>query len=139
VTIFLLLYIQPQQTCHHWKINKAEWIAFENQCKSHLGYSSFTKPLSVAEFTSDLINIATSTISKTSGNVRNPKKPWLTDEYKADIKACKKTVRNLRCHPSTQNIETKQIARAKARRTTRQAKNLSWHTFFLIMRKTYLI
>jgi len=54
---------------------------------------------------------------------------WFTDDCKTAIKNRKRALRNLRRHPTSDNIEVLRIASAKARKIIRQSKKHSWQSF----------
>jgi len=80
-------------------------------------------------FTNTLITIADRTITKTSTKNNKPTKPWFHDECKQAISDRKCALRNLRHHPTSTNLDTLRIRRAKARQTIRVAKKNSWQSF----------
>ena len=111
----------------YWKINKADWTNFAQKCENSLNENA--NITSIEQFVDSLVSISNDTIPKTRSKMKRIKKPWFTDDCKQSITQRKKALRNLRNHPTSSNIDRFRICRAKARRTMREAKRISWKNF----------
>ena len=79
-----------------WKLNKANWEAFQSSCTDKITLENFkdsSDPLS--DFTSSLIDISSKCIPKTSTNPTKSN-PWYNDDCKEAIKTRKKTLNKLK-------------------------------------------
>ena len=118
------------QVAQKWKLHKADWTAFKEQCNQKLTVDTFTgSSCDMTTFTSTLTNIASQTIPKTTNVSKRIKKPWYNDTCKAAVCDRKKTLHEFKTHPTSENLQKLKISRAKARRTIRQAKRQSWQTY----------
>lgn len=113
-----------------WKLKKADWDAFELLCSSELKYEHLTPcDNAVERFSSILLEICNETIPKTKPTGHPRQKPWFSEECKQAIKERKMAISELKRNPSNQNLAYYRIMRAKARRTIRQSKRASWHSY----------
>ena len=113
-----------------WKLNKADWSTFEDLCENHLNSSNFLITLDpMTDFTSKLLQHAEKTIPKTKTNPKRVSKPWFDENCKAAIETRKKSLKLFNTQPTSINLDNFKINRAKARRTLREAKRLSWQNF----------
>ena len=79
----------------------------------------------IDHFTETLIKIAHKTILKTSPtNKRNT--PWFNDEWRMIIQQQNAALRKFNKEPSTINLNTFKLLQAKARKTIKQTKKISW-------------
>ena len=82
----------------------------------------------IDHFTETLIEIATKTIPKTSPtNKRNT--PWFNDECRVVIQQRNAALRKFNKEPSTSNLNTFKLLRAKARKIIKQTKKISWQNY----------
>jgi ribonuclease HI len=109
-----------------WKLEKADWITFRSLCEQQLD-NKYIK--NIDAFTTELITIAEKTIPKTNPNSSHTKKPWFDDNCKAAISNRKSSLKLFTKHPTTNNLDSFRMTRAKARRTIREAKKQSWQNF----------
>ena len=109
-----------------YKFNKADWENFQNLCVEELNSENFENcPQPVDRFTTLLSFIADECIPKTKGKARKSR-PWFNDDCKRAIRIRRAAVKKFNCRPTEENLQNIKIARAKARRTIRQAKKVSW-------------
>ena len=110
-----------------WKTNKANWQEFKTLCNSKLIQNLDNTDL-IKHFTETLISIANLTIPKTSpSNSRNT--PWFNNECKTAIQLRNAALRKFNKEPSTNNLNSFKLFRAKARRIIKQAKKISWQNY----------
>ena len=83
----------------------------------------------IGHFTTNLPQIATKTIPKTSTKSKKKKKPWFKDDCKTSIQKRKQALRQFNARPLHQNSENFRVFRAKARRTIRESKRKSWKQY----------
>ena len=82
----------------------------------------------MSAFTSALHDISDKCIPKSSTRSKR-RNPWYNDECKTAINKCKSTLRKFNKNPSRVNHMHSKIARAKARRTIKDAKRTSWRQY----------
>ena len=110
-----------------WKTNKANWIEFKTLCDGEL-IPNPNNAESIKHFTETLIEIANKTIPKTSPtNRRNT--PWFNDECRGVIQQRNAALRKFNKEPSTINLNTFKQIQAKARKTIKQTKKISWQNY----------
>ena len=112
-----------------YKFNKADWENFQNLCVEELNSDNFeniTHP--VDRFTTLLSFIADECIPKTKGKAHKSR-PWFNDDCKKAVRIRRAAVKKFNSRPTAENLENVKIARAKARRTIRQAKKVSWRNY----------
>ena len=80
-------------------------------------------------FTSTLISITEESIPKSSTSSKRVKKPWFTDDCKEAIKQRRAALRRFNDRPTTENLNNYRIFRAKARRTIKESKRMSWRNY----------
>ena len=115
---------------HRYKFDKANWPLFEQLCTEELRTEVFQSILDpVLKFNETLISIADRTIPKTSANPKHPSKPWFDDDCEEARDNRKKAERHFNKHPTSDNLNSFRIFRAKARRTFKQRRRLSWQNF----------
>ena len=113
-----------------WNLQKADWAEFE----AYLGEAfsperSNRAPLSVADFTSRLIEAAEQFVPRTSGAPRRAPVPWWSDKCRDAILARKRAMRAFQRNSNTANMIAFKKARAFARRTIKDAKRTSWQNY----------
>ena len=79
----------------------------------------------MSALTSALHDISEKCIPKSSTRSKR-RNPWFNDECKAAINKCKSALRKFNKNPSRENHTHSKLARAKARRTIKDAKRTSW-------------
>ena len=103
-----------------WKTNKAYWIDFKTLCDRELVQNPKNTCM-IDHFTETLREIANETIPKTSPtNKRNT--PWLNDECRVVIQQRNAVLRKFNKEPSTSNLNTFKLLRAKAQKIIKQTK-----------------
>ncbi|WP_245828671.1 endonuclease/exonuclease/phosphatase family protein [Solemya elarraichensis gill symbiont] len=121
---------QPDTTQNppKWKMSKADWTHFESLCLEKLT----TLPINdtaIDDFTTTISYIADQCIPKTSGKSIARRNPWFNDGCKEAIAKRKRDLRHFKHEPTSNNLDTFKISRAKARRTVRQARKNSWRDY----------
>ena len=105
-----------------WKTNKANWIDFKTlgsgQVLYHINNTSM-----IDHFTETLIEIASETIPKTSPTNKRST-PWFNDECRVVIQQRNAALRKFNKEPSTSNLNTFKLLRAKARKIIKQKKSV---------------
>ena len=102
------------------KTNKANWIGFKALYDRELVQNP-NNTCMIDYFTETLIEIANKTIPKTSPtNKRNT--PWFNDECRMVIQQRNAALRKFNKEPSTSNLNTFKLLRAKARKIIKQTK-----------------
>jgi len=96
-------------------------------CSEELG--EVGSNLSISDFTSTLQDIATVTIPRNKCKPNKHNTPWFNDECRSAVLDRRKALRKVKASPTAVNLEHYKISRAKARRTIRTARRLSWQTF----------
>ena len=82
----------------------------------------------MSAFTSALHDISEECIPKTSTRSKR-RNPWYNDECKTAINKRKSALRKFNKNPSRENHMHSKLARAKARRTIKDAKRTSWRQY----------
>lgn len=96
------LHTLPHSSVYHKRFKETcgDWVVFTK--KSQLSYTSI-KHLQIDEacsiFTTHIFDAARSSVSHTSGNLQNPRRPWWTGECRNARKAQPKAWGNLREYP----------------------------------------
>ena len=85
--------------------------------------------MSLSEFTQTLHEIAEKSIPKSKLTSKQLPKPWFTDGCKTAIADRKKALNIFKKQPTSTNLDTFKMLRAKARRVIREEKSQSWCTF----------
>jgi hypothetical protein len=120
----------PVDTVQRWKVEKGDWSSFQALCLVHIDANVFEESDDpVSSFTAGLVHIAEATIPKTKPGRNHTKKPWFDRECLCAIRSRKKALRHFLNDPTTQNLDTFKLLRAKARRTIRTAKKSSWQSY----------
>ena len=113
-----------------WKFNKANWAQFQTLCTTRLLVDTVRKADDPIEsFASFLINIADETVPKTATKSKTAKKPYFTEDCRTAIKQSKGALRKFNNLPTHDNLNNYRIFRAKARRTIKESKKISWKQY----------
>ncbi|ESO88616.1 hypothetical protein LOTGIDRAFT_234474 [Lottia gigantea] len=120
----------PVDRPQRWKLSKANWPLFEALCI----YSFSQDDLDEAEdpmelFTTIFQDVLGQAIRKTSATPKRFNKPWFNEDCKTALKERNRALRLIERSPTADNMASFRIARAKARRTIRQAKRSSWQEY----------
>ena len=119
-----------QECPERWKLHKANWEQFRINCEQSIHPNAFDDCENPAElFTSLLYSAAEKSIPRTSTNPKHPNKPWFNDDCKKAIAERKSVLRQFNLRPTHENLTKFKIARAKARRTIKQSKRMSWRQY----------
>jgi ribonuclease HI len=120
----------PADAVARWKIKKGDWSSFQTLCLAHLCADAVaTSDDPVSYFTAGLIKAAEVTVPKTKPSRSHIRKPWFDEDCLCAIRSRKQALRRFCNVPTTQNLDTFRIMRAKARRTIRAAKKSSWRDY----------
>ena len=122
-----------EQHCR-WNLKKANWETFTTLCQDRLTPEKFKTAEDMSAFTSALHDISEECIPKTSTRSKR-RNPWYNDECKAAINKRKSALRKFNKNPSRENHMHSKLARAKARRTIKDAKRTSWRQYVNKSRK----
>ena len=110
-----------------WKTNKADWQQFKTLCNRKLVQNPNSTVL-IKHFTETLITLANEAIPKTSPSNRH-NTPWFNNECKIAIRLQKTTLCKFKKEPLTSNLNSFKLLRAKARKTIKEAKKISWQNY----------
>ena len=105
-----------------WNLRKANWSDFNTRMEELVASPAD----SMESFTSKILYSATETIPRTTGMPRRPPVPWWTDECKEAIRARRRAFRVFDRMSTAENLVAFRKARARARRTIKEAKRISW-------------
>lgn len=112
-----------------WKFSKANWKLFASLCDGRFTPGEFVNvddPIN--KFSSMLLDIAEECIPKTSTSLKR-NNPWFNEDCKKSTRERRAAIRRFQINPTSENLESMKIFRAKARRTVRQAKKKSWQSY----------
>ena len=109
-------------------LKKANWETFTTLCQEQLTPEKFKTAEDMSAFTSALLNISKKCIPKSSTRSKRHN-PWYNDECKTAINKRKSALRKFNKNPSRENHMHSKLARAKARRTIKDAKRSSWRQY----------
>ena len=109
-----------------WNLKKANWETFLLYVRSGLHLKSL-KQLKIC-LLSLQHHISEECIPKSSTRSKR-RNPWFNDECKTTINKCKSALRNFNKNPSREIHMHSKLARAKARRTIKDAKRTSWRQY----------
>ena len=119
-----------QERPQRWKLHKANWEQFKLHCEQTIhpiAFEDCENPEVL--FTSLLYSAAEKSIPRTSTNPKHPNKPWFNDDCKKAIAERKSVLRQFNLRPTHENLVKFKIERAKARRTIKQSKRVSWRQY----------
>ena len=120
----------PPDDIQRWKLMKADWSLFSSECSGKLGYDSIGLTDDPIEaFATILIQIANTTIPKTSNEPRPISNPWFNENCTTAIADRKTALKKFNNSPTPENLNAFKILRAKARRTIKSSKRDSWRTY----------
>ena len=114
-----------------WKFKQADWETFKSHCSNQLNNSSFASDNPIPDFSNILLEIAESTIPKSS-NSSKPRKPWFDDDCKQAIKDRKRAERSFRRSLSHSKLSSFRIYRAKARPPSKVKRENLGKSLFLL-------
>ena len=115
-----------EQNCR-WNLKKANWEAFVILCQERLTSEKFKTEEDMSAFTSALHDISEECIPKSSTRSKR-RNPWF-NECKTAINKRKSALRKFNKNPSRENHMHSKLARAKGRRTIKDAKRTSWRQY----------
>ena len=119
-----------QERPQRWKLHKANWEQFKLHCEQTIhpiAFEDCENPEVL--FTSLLYSAAEKSIPRYSTNPKHPNKPWFNDDCKKAIAERKSVLRQFNLRPTHENLVKFKIERAKARRTIKQSKRVSWRQY----------
>ena len=116
-----------EQHCR-WNLKKANWETFTSLCQERLTPEKFKTAEDMSAFTSALHDISEECIPKITTRSKR-RNPWFNDECKTAINKRKSALRKFNKNPSRENHMHSKLARAKARRTIKDAKRTSWRQY----------
>ncbi|MES9994020.1 MAG: reverse transcriptase domain-containing protein, partial [Candidatus Thiodiazotropha sp.] len=111
-----------------WNLKKANWEMFVTSCQERLSSEKFKTALDMSAFTSALHEISEQCIPKSSTSSKK-RNPWFNNECKTAINKRKSALRKFNKNPSRENHFHSKLTRAKARRTIKEAKRMSWQQY----------
>ena len=111
-----------------WNLSKADWSQFQSRLEEAFQGTS-AESLSVATFTSRLIEVAQDCIPRTSGAQQRVPVPWWSDSCLKAKRARKRALRTFDRNSTTANMIAYKKAKAAARRTFNEAKKSSWRAY----------
>ena len=121
---------QPHDSMPNWILRKANWGLFAHLCEEKIipeAFENITDP--VQEFINILIDIAEKTIPKSTGKRLKKYRPWFDEKCKETITDRKKALHTFNTNPTSENLNSFRIFRAKARRTIRTNKKKTWQDY----------
>ena len=116
-----------EQHCR-WNLKKAKWESFTILCQEQLTPEKFKTAEDMSAFTSVLHDISEKCIPKSSTRSKR-RNPWFNDECKTAINKRKSALQKFNKNPSCEKHMHSKLARAKARRTIKDAKSTSWRQY----------
>ena len=99
----------------NWKLNKANWIKFQEECEQSINDDELNLSNPLEAFTSCLHQAAEKNIPKTVKSSFR-KKPWLNDECKKYRRKRRQAQRRLEKYPTKENMKNYLQTRAKTRK-----------------------
>ena len=105
-------------------MKKANWETFTTLFQEWLTPEKFKTDEDMSAFTSALHDISEECIPKSSTRSKR-RNPWFNDECKTTLNKRKSALRKFNKNPSRGNHMHSKLARAKARRTIKDAKRTS--------------
>lgn len=118
------------QDNQRWKLKEADWPSFSTECSCRLSYDEVCNAEDQIEaFATVLLEIAETTIPKTSTKPRSIRNPWYNETCKSAVAARKVALKNFNSHPNIGNLDNFKLFRAKARRTIKNSKRDSWRSY----------
>ncbi len=120
-----------QPSAPKFNVKRADWKAFTRGVNIEIvGETIDDKVNSVKD---SILQAATATIPKTSTISAKHRVPWWTPDCRRVLCERNRAYRLFKTHISDENFRKYKLARARARRTLRQAKRDSWRSFVSII------
>lgn len=112
-----------------WRIKEADWSKFMS-CV-HLQPIDNTMDINSQNryIVGEILTAASKSIPKNSIQITRKQTVWWNNECKKQIQTKNKLLTKFKRHPSEENLKNFKIARAKCKRTIREAKKQSWVEF----------
>ena len=109
----------------NWCFPRADWVLFSDLCSSNISNTILHAQDEVESFTKTLLDNANRAIPLNFHSTK-PYKPWFNSDCKKATSLKNKALRTFKTNPTSHNLDNFRILRAKARRTIKQSKRLSW-------------
>ena len=110
-----------------FNVKRADWVAFTRSVK--LEVVGETIDDKVNNIQNCILNAAMASIPKTSTDSVKHRVPWWTPDCRKVLCQRNRAYRYFNTHINDENFRNYKLARARARRTIRQAKRDSWRSF----------
>ena len=104
---------------------RADWVLFSDLCSSNISNTILHSQDQVETFTKTLLDNANCAIPLNFHSSK-PYKPWFNSDCKRATSLKNKALRIFKTNPTSQTLDNFRILRAKARKTIKHAKRLSW-------------
>jgi len=113
-----------------WILSKADWDSFESLCALTISDEILENcEDQIEEFSKLILQAASKTIPKSSGNSRRIRRPWFDGECKRVVRLRNAAQQRYERHPCPHFRQLYSKARAEARRTIKLKKRLSWQNY----------
>ena len=120
----------PQERIPKWQLYKADWPKYNNLCSMHLTRPKFINiEDKLLAFVGKLVEIATTTIPKSSTGPHKVHKPWFNSDCKRAVKERKRALRAFNSNSTPDNLTLYKQARARTRSIIKASKRDSWKEY----------
>ncbi|KAK4317776.1 hypothetical protein Pmani_011174 [Petrolisthes manimaculis] len=110
-----------------FNVKKADWVSFTKSLNIEIVGETIDDK--VNNIKDSILKAATATIPKTSIDSAKHRVPWWTPDCRIALCERNRAYRLFKTHISDENFRKYKLARARARRTIKQAKRDSWRSF----------
>ncbi|KAK4325410.1 hypothetical protein Pmani_004005 [Petrolisthes manimaculis] len=110
-----------------FNVKKADWVSFTKSLNIEIVGETIDDK--VNDIKDSILKAATATIPKTSIDSAKHRVPWWTPDCRIALCERNRAYRLFKTHISDENFRKYKLARARARRTIKQAKRDSWRSF----------
>ena len=120
----------------HWIFARADWVKF--QASLHLSDASFEDVSAMAQhFTDAILTASKANFPQSLGMACHFPVPWWNPDCAVVIRACKRALTLLQCHPTMENlINYKQLC-SRAQRVVRDSKKSAWRAIYPVLLITH--
>jgi ribonuclease HI len=129
----IILKLLENQQIHgrppQWNLRRANWKRFTGLADLTEAANLHSVEEKVKTITDALVAAAEGSIPTSPSTMRRIPVPWWTPACKEALQTRKRALRSFSKRPSPANLEAFRLARAKARRTFREAQRKSWQEY----------
>ena len=128
--VFITTNIPETGNISRWQLQRADWQKYQTLCQKEVTQEKFLESDNPIEsFTKVIIECAGKSIPKSSTILHKQRRPWFTDDCRKAIRLRRAALQRFKWHPTSENLNAYNQAKAHARKTIKQAKKTSWQNY----------